>query len=124
MNVMRSLLIGLLVLMSGCASAPPAAPTVNVTGTWVGTWESTNRPLGGQVQMVLEQKDADVTGRINLVTPARNVIGPVGGSVSGDEYRLTVPSGMISGYLTVKDDAMTGIVNSATPLRFNLMRTK
>jgi len=59
-------LIGLLLLASvGCATAPPAPPTVDVTGNWVGTWAVVGA-TGGDLYFSLQQNGAQVTGTVRM----------------------------------------------------------
>jgi hypothetical protein len=110
---------------AGCATAPPAPPTVDVTGVWAGTWVTQNQKWSGRVEMTLEQKGAEVTGSLVMTGTARNYSGPiVRGSVSGTEYRLLLTTGQLSGYLTVSGDDMTGIVSSSGPMDMKLHRER
>ena len=122
----RYLTILLMLASAGCATAPPAPPTVDVTGVWTGTWIGSGAPKwAGNVTMTLEQKGAEVTGSLVMATPARNMTGPImRGSVTGNEYRLQTVTGQLSGYLTVNGDDMSGNVNSLIPMDMKLHRER
>ena len=135
MKKLSSMLLGLAVLAAaGCAGEigpPPVAPTVDVTGTWAGTWVFTTSwgVLGyqqggvasGSIQMTLTQTGSEYTGNL-LVTGCvdqsvacpwcpspTNPSGPTQGIVSGNQVRVMQPSNM-TGILTVQGESMTGTV--------------
>ena len=122
----RWLLVGAAVLMiAGCASgsgAPTAAPSVNLTGKWAGSWQFTPVAAGsGQVTMDLTQTGSDVNGSVVVTGPAVNQPTTVQGTVSGNEFRL---AGRISGTFVVTGDQMTGNVNGMFPATATLTRQK
>jgi len=122
----RWLLVGAAVLMiAGCASgsgAPTAAPSVNLTGKWAGSWQFTPVQAGsGQVTMDLTQTGSDVNGNVLVTGPAVNQPTTVQGTVSGNEFRL---SGRISGTFMVTGDQMSGNVNGMLPATATLTRQK
>ena len=106
------LVLGLPILLSaGCASSPnspSAPPSVDVTGTWAGTWS-----LGGagtqtgSFTLRLQQTGSKVVGDRNF-PGAANFSGPVEGTVSGNvfSYRQLVGSG--GGEYTVTGNKMRG----------------
>jgi hypothetical protein len=121
----RYLIPLLMVASVGCASAPSAPPTVDVTGVWVGTWVTKNQTWNGPVKMTLVQKGADVTGDLVMRAGFGDLSGPViRGFVSGNEYRLFLTTGRLSGYLTVSGDDMTGVVSRLTPMDMKLHRER
>jgi hypothetical protein len=76
----------------GCASTQPA-PTVDISGTWQGTWVSTNQPAGGtgQIEMTVTQAGSKYTGNI-LVTGGQNEpSGLAEGFVTGNRWKLPFP---------------------------------
>ena len=122
----RWLLVGAAVLMiAGCASgsgAPTAAPSVNVTGKWAGSWQFTPIAAGsGQVTMDLIQSGSDVNGSVLVTGPSVNQPTTVQGTVSGNEFRL---AGRISGTFVVTGDQMSGNVNGMLPATATLTRQK
>lgn len=104
------LLVSLVIAVTGCASSGPAAPpSVDVTGSWAGTWAYENVSIGsGQINGTFKQDGAKVTGNFNVTGPVVNGVATVVGLVSGNEIRLELPS---SGWLTVTGNQMTGKVN-------------
>ena len=80
-----------LAVATGCATEAPQ-PTVDVTGTWVGSVDSTSgppsfNPVFGTYTLTLElvQDESHVTG-----TLAGAFSGTIAGGVSGDRANLTV----------------------------------
>src|SRR5262249_60921236 len=74
MKLLRGIPVGLLALMAAaCASTPPPAePTVNVTGTWVGEFVCTDPSKGsGSVVMKLNQTGSRVSGDVQVSASAR-----------------------------------------------------
>jgi hypothetical protein len=111
---MRTIL-GLLVfsVMIGavaCATGPPAAPGVDVTGNWAGTWSFENPTLGGgSVTGVFQQSGSKLSGRFEVQGPnILNHVSQINGYVSGSEVKLTEPA---LGYFTVTGSQMSGTVN-------------
>jgi len=76
--MVRKLLIAM--LLAGCADSSSAAVPIDVTGTWKGSWTSTDFPAMGSIEFEL---DEDGEGR-----------GLIQGSVclSGIEVRATIGS--------------------------------
>ena len=131
MKTFSMMMLGLVMLVvTGCAGGVgPAtvAPTVDVTGTWAGTWVATNTwaVLGyqaggvgsGSIQMTLTQTGSEFAG--NLLATGQSVAcpwcppptnpSPTQGIVAGDQVRVMQPSNM-TGSLTVQGDSMTGTV--------------
>jgi len=96
----------------GCATAPAAPPTVDLTGIWEGTWVQAGfTPNHGTVYLKLFQSGSEVTGEVQMTGPStiaptfRGV--PVTGTVSGDGFRLQTRVGL-SGELSMAEEQMVG----------------
>jgi len=111
--------------IAGCATAPTtpmAAPSVNVTGKWQGTWAFEPVWLGGgQVVMDLQQTGAQVTGNMTVTGPSVNRPTTIQAVVSGSAMKL---EGRIPGVLTVSGDKMTGVVYGVLEANVTLQRQK
>src|SRR5205809_285395 len=91
-------------LLGGCATAPPAPPTIDVTGIWrgtavfpgTGTWDTVWR---------LQQRESTVTGESN--TPGFPP-GTIKGMVAGNALTLEFPGTLTRVELVVTGDEMTG----------------
>jgi hypothetical protein len=97
------------VVATGCATAEQKAPTVNVTGNWVGEWVCSKQTDGaGVVMMKLTQSGSDVSGSAHVTNASINrTTSGLTGVVSGDQF--TIPSYRdLSGSLTVTGDKMAG----------------
>jgi hypothetical protein len=107
-QTLRLLLFVILLGAVGCASTQPA-PTVDITGKWVGTWTSTNQPAGGsgQIEMNVVQTGSKYTGNLLLTGGFNDPSGLTEGFVTGNQVEITVPAGA-TGRLTVSGDDMTG----------------
>jgi hypothetical protein len=123
-KAMLWLLIGLTAaLAAGCAT-PPRPPTVDVTGTWTGTWAFTNPSLGGgQATAKLKQTKGDFNGDMSVSGAAVNRDGYVQGLVSGNEVRIIAPPGL-SGTLTVAGDEMKGQLHGVSDANVTLRRQR
>jgi len=121
----RLLLIGLVVLgVAGCASmdAPSTPPSVDITGSWAGTWGYTNASLGGgQIEMTLKQDGAKVGGNMTVTGTPVDRNGPVSGLVSGNELRILYPTS-ITGRLTVKDNTISGQLDGLNPANLTMKK--
>ncbi len=110
MTTFAKLMIAIAVLVvTGCATATPQAPTVNVTGNWVGEWVCNKTTDGaGVVMMKLTQSGSNVTGSAHVTNSAINrTTSGLTGLVSGDQF--SIPSFQdMSGSLTVTGDKMAG----------------
>ena len=110
------LVVGLaLLVQAGCAGTL-AAPTVDISGKWQGTWTALNPAQGaGQIQMEVKQTGWKYAGNL-LVTGAPNdPTGLTEGFVSGNQVRIAVPAGT-TGTLTVNGDEMTGTLDGVSCL--------
>jgi hypothetical protein len=109
-TILGLLLVSVMIAVAGCASSGPAAPpSVDVTGTWVGTWAYENVSIGqGQVRADLKQSGSVVSGTWEVTGPVVNKTANVTGQVSGNTVRVEMPA---SGYMTVNGNQMTGKIN-------------
>jgi hypothetical protein len=110
MSTFAKLTIAIVVLVAtGCATAPQESPTVNVTGDWVGEWVCDKATLGsGVVMMKLAQSGSDVTGSAHVTNASINrTTGGLKGVISGDQFSIPSYQDM-SGSLTVTGDKMAG----------------
>jgi len=97
MKALSGIVIGLVMLgMGGCASGvgpPAAAPTVDITGKWVGSWVATNPALGsGAIEMTLTQTGQQYTGTLLVTGAPTDPSGPTAGIVSGNECGFSDPA--------------------------------
>jgi hypothetical protein len=107
-------------LVSGCASteAPVARrpPTVDVSGTWNGTWPSS---FGGfPVTMILKQTQADVAGDIVVTGSSQHAVvasGALRGAVDGDRFSFSSPRGA-DAEVTVQGNEMKGYTRTGGAL--------
>jgi hypothetical protein len=103
-----------------CATGPAAAPSVNVTGQWVGSWSYENASLGtGDIRGSFQQDGAKVSGNFDITGPVVNHVAIVSGTIAGNEIKLSMPA---SGYLTVSGDQMTGTVNGLNVAKLTLRK--
>ena len=115
-----ALLAVAVVAVSGCATAPPAPPSVNVSGNWVGTWQYDNVQMGsGDLRGSFQQNGAQLSGNFNVTGPVINRVAIVSGAVSGNDILLSEPS---SGRLTVNGDVMTGTINGLNVAKVTLRK--
>lgn len=115
------LLATVMIVGSGCATTPAAPPSVNVTGSWAGTWAYENVTNGsGTLRGTFKQDGANLAGNFEVTGPvinraANNIIG----FVSGNEIKLSQPS---TGSLTVTGNEMTGWINGLNPAKVTLKK--
>jgi hypothetical protein len=128
MNAFARILMGLAVLTAaGCAGGsgvgpPTVAPTVDVTGRWVGTWTAVHSNLGnGNIEMTIKQTGSNYSGNLIVTGAPTDPSGPTEGVVSGNELRVIRPTS-ITGYLTVQGDAMTGKLGGVIEANATLKR--
>jgi hypothetical protein len=125
------LLVGVATIACGCAHPDwieSTLVTVNVSGTWVGTF--TAGPYGrGNLTLTLQQRGPKVTGK--MVYSGGTGVGPqmsgqrvdeeITGTVNGDVLRARGTSGVVQVELTVADSEMAGGgVAFGVPARFVL----
>lgn len=122
MRTLSGLLIAaVMIVVSACATTPAAAPSVNVTGKWAGSWSYENPTLGsGTLTGSFQQNGADLSGNFDVTGPvvnraANNIIG----FVSGNEIRLSQPS---SGTLTVSGSEISGWINGLNRAKVTLRK--
>jgi len=108
-------LVSLTLLSSGCATpSPPNAATVDVTGTWAGTWSCSQCPPPqglGAITMRLDQVGAMVTGSISWGTLRSG--SRVEGNVSRHVLQFRAPDIDLTAELSVKGNDMEGKGRSA-----------
>jgi hypothetical protein len=101
--------------LAGCATTSPStAPgsstpaSVDVTGTWRGTYRNVPGPVPiGDVTLVLQQTDAKLTGNYSAE-------GDLDGVIQGNRITYTLRSGRGGGELTVTGDTMSGYGETLT----------
>ena len=128
MKVLSRILVGLVMLgFGGCAGGVgPAtvAPTVNITGKWVGSWVATNPALGsGMIEMTVTQTGSQYEGTLNMTGTPTDPSGPTAGIVSGNEVRIQRP-GTVTGSLTVQGDSMKGVLQGMLAANATLTKQK
>lgn len=129
MKMLSGIMIALVMLVAtGCASGgggmAAVAPTVNITGKWVGTWVATNPSLGsGVIEMTVTQTGSQYSGDLVMTGTRPDPTGPTGGIVSGNEVRVARPPGL-SGSLTVQGDTMKGTLEANIAINATLTRQK
>lgn len=119
-TVLGLALASVLIGVTACATGPAAPPSVNVTGQWAGKWAYDTPGLGtGDIQGSFKQDGAKVTGNFNVTGPVQTHVADVVGTVSGNEVKLSLPA---SGYLTVKGNEMTGLINGLNVAKVTLRK--
>jgi hypothetical protein len=102
------LLVGVGLLVSaGCASMADTPPSVDVSGTWGGTWVGNPPSRNGAVTMTLKQSGAEASGNMRVTGAIVNRDGFVRGRVSGNTFTLLDPPDLRA-TLTVSGDEMKG----------------
>jgi hypothetical protein len=76
-------ILGGMLFSSSCGGDGREPPTVDVTGSWAGTWLS-GTGMGGDVTAVLTQTGADVDGTMTITDSPCFSVGNVSGTVSGN----------------------------------------
>jgi len=95
-----------------------------VTGSWAGQWAYEQATLGGgQIELQLTQKGANVQGNMDISGSPRVVSGAFSGVVQGNQLRILDPTS-ITGRLTVQGDTMSGEIDGVSPARMSLKRVK
>ncbi len=116
--------LGLFILLSsGCASlqdASNASPSVDVNGTWLGSWSLGSGIGGGPFELRLQQTGSTVRGEVTVPGFAANS-GPLEGSVADNELSYRLLSGGGGGELTVAGNEMRGY-STATGSKLFLRR--
>ena len=111
---------GVMVAVSACATVPPPPPpSVDVSGTWVGTWAAFEGTGGrGDLKGIFRQDGATLYGNFEVSNPTVNRT-YVSGMVTGNEVQLFAPS---KGSLVVIGDEMTGTVQGIMTFQVKLRR--
>lgn len=111
---------GLMVAVSACATTPPPPPpSVDVSGTWVGSWSAFEGAGGtGDLKGIFRQDGATLYGNFEVSNPTVNRT-YVSGMVTGNEVRLFAPS---QGSLVVIGDEMTGTIQGIVSTQVKLRR--
>jgi hypothetical protein len=102
---------------SGCAKQDwidRTLVTVDVTGTWTGSYGGAGTPSRGLV-FELKQQGSTVTGAVRVASGSGQPVGAdsVSGTVTGDVLRFKDARGSLEGELTVNGDEMSGRVSSS-----------
>jgi hypothetical protein len=123
----RVLIAGALAFGSGCAPQTDwierTLVTVDVTGTWYGTWTS-----GWGLLFELEQQGSTVKGVMRFTTGTSQMgqqgaqSGPIEGTVAGDMFRFRQATGNLEGEMTVSGDEMNGRASLGSSRPFSLRR--
>jgi hypothetical protein len=121
----RAVALGLLlVLASACAGAAGGGPaaTVDVTGSWAGTWVTNDQRLSGECRLTIKQSDTSVTG-VLLMTGVLPVqpSGHIDGAVTGDQFSFA--RGPVTASLKVQGNTMRGPISGLSgPATVDLYR--
>jgi hypothetical protein len=119
-TALGALLVTAVIALSACATTPAAAPGVDVSGPWSGTWSYENPSLGsGDLRGTFQQQGEKLSGRFDVTGPVVNRVANLVGFVSGNEVRLSQPA---SGTMTVSGSEMTGWINGLNPAKVTLRR--
>ena len=118
----------LMLLSMGCAKSDwiqQTLVTVDVTGTWVGSFGTGNAV--SDVRLGLEQEGTKVKGNFRRVGAGIGLMplleGPIDGTVSGDVFTFTLTTGRGgNGELTVSGDEMTGHLHAGSRIPIALRR--
>src|SRR5262249_13641099 len=108
----------------GCASlqsGPSDPPSVDVTGTRVGSWTLAGG-IAGYYMLHLRQTGADVSGEAALPGNAA-FSGPIEGRVAGNELIVKMKSGVTGAEFMVAGNELRGFF-TATGARLFLQRQK
>jgi hypothetical protein len=123
----RIMIALVLVGAAGCAGGiGPAtvAPTVDISGKWVGTWVATNPALGsGSMQMTVKQTGSDYSGTLLVTGTATDPSGPTQGIVSGNQVQVIRPTNL-TGSLRAQGDTMSGNLQGVVDANVTLNRQK
>ena len=118
-------LMGAIVMTTGCASTPTAPPSVNVSGKWAGNWTYPDPALGGgTLSGTFQQDGGNLSGNFLIIGGGNTVRYPAAtliGFVSGRQVILSQPS---SGTLTVNESGneMSGWINGLDQAKVTLRK--
>jgi hypothetical protein len=124
----KLVIVGMVLLLAGCATGgggTAVAPSVDVTGTWNGSFDGVGSSgFNFPFVAVLEQKGNIVTGTISGAT--RTVYnGTIQGTVSGNKFSWKQTMGSASGDVVVSGHEMGGTGTLTNyPGRLTLRRTQ
>jgi hypothetical protein len=110
---------------AGCAAetSPVAPPVLDVSGTWLGTWEFVPASAGsGILEMTLTQDGARVSGGLRVSGPTLHRPTALHGVVVGERIEVAGPAG--EGWLTVNGDDMSGELNGFLPVKLIARRQR
>ena len=122
MRALIGLLIGaMMAAAAGCATAPPPpAPSVDVSGNWIGTWAAFEGTGGsGDLRGSFAQSGATLYGNFEIITGSTVNRTFVSGTVAGNQVELTAPA---TGILTVTGNEMSGVVQGLVHSRVMLRK--
>jgi len=109
---------------AGGVGPATTAPTVDITGKWVGSWVAINQALGnGVIEMTVTQNGSKFSGNLLVTGTRTDPTGPIQGTISGNQVQIIQPSELI-GNLTVQGDTMKGIVHGVVDANATLTRQK
>ena len=102
-----------LFIASGCAQRADwigsTLVTVDVTGQWVGTWDTPTQT--GEFAMTLQQTGPKATGEVGITgMNAGRFGGPIERTVRGDVFRFNRPDGQLKGDVIAAGDEMSGTI--------------
>jgi hypothetical protein len=129
MKTLSGIMMALVMLVAaGCAGGGmgPAtmAPTVDITGKWVGSWVATNPALGsGTIEMTVKQTESEYSGNVLVTGSPTDPSGPTQGIVSGNQVRVMRPTNL-TGSLTAQGDTMKGNLQGVIDANVTLNRQK
>lgn len=124
MRLRAVVLCVVLVLTSACARSGAGGPgtTIDVTGSWAGTWATDDQRLSGDCRLNIKQDDTSVTG-VLLMTGVLPVqpSGYIDGTVTGDRFSFS--RGPVTASLKVHGNTMRGPISGlSSPATVNLYR--
>jgi hypothetical protein len=124
MRLRAVVLCVVLVLTSACARAGggASAPSIDVTGSWAGTWATDDQRLSGDCRLSLRQDNTSVAG-VLLMTGVLPVqpSGYIDGTVTGDQFSFS--RGPVTASLKVVGNTMRGPISGlSSPAIVNLYR--
>jgi hypothetical protein len=122
-----ALIAAALAFGSGCAKTDwieQTLVTVDVTGTWSGSFQGAGAYATNSVSFQLEQQGSTVKGYIRVSGGDQSSAhsGPIDGTVSGDVFRFKNARGSTDGTLTISGDEMNGEGSFFGPRRMSLRR--